>query len=334
MFLAKPTECLAHPVDILLTHPPTAKGYGVSPTESALPRPADPAPHPTQLNFLSLDESHRPQSVANAQMLQYLDSPALQGFGTCLTTRYARLNVRLALGSGTQVVESLVDLRLYLAKPLYPFSTSEVDVGLHATHENILGVIDVVSHENQVMSITEFCTRDLLSVAQYARPSPDQILAILRQLACGVRYLHLRGIAHRDLKLENIYLAGETPKITGFSCALIQTADSFPLNRERFGSTPYLAPEVHGEAPYDAYLADIWALGIILVGLSTGRFPWTCTRSDPSFARFEKDPRGYLRGLGLTEPELLLGLLVPDPRHRCDSATLLRSLDLPDPQIN
>ncbi|KAJ9059644.1 serine/threonine protein kinase [Entomophthora muscae] len=335
LFLAKPTECLAHPVDILLTHRPTTKGgYEVSPTQSALPRPAEDVSSPTQLNFLSLDDPNKPRTTT--YLLQYLNSPVLKLSRTSLNSRYTRLNVRLALGAGTQVVESLLDFRLFLAKPIYQVSASAVDIGTSLQHENVLGIIDIVSHENQIMIITEFCTRDLLSVAQYARPTTAQILDIMQQLASGMHYLHLRGIAHRDLKLENIYMAGEVPKIAGLGCALVAASDRNPSSSVgKFGSKPYLAPEVHDKVPYNAYLADLWALGIILVGLCTGRFPWTCTQSDPNFARFQKSPRSYLQGLGLSRDKLLLALLllVPDPAHRADSATLLRALGLPDPSI-
>ncbi|KAI0225013.1 serine/threonine protein kinase, partial [Massospora cicadina] len=339
LFLPKPNECLAHPVDILLTHPPIAReGYEVSLTESTFPRDAELTHALPPFNFLSLNEAGK--SRRHTTIIPSHHKECWHALRVPLQTRYAYLNMQLTLGSGKRahVVERHSDLRLMLAKPLNVTYSLEEHVGTNLRHENILSIVDTVTLDHQVLAISEFCTRDLLSVAQYSRPSPTRVLGLMKQLVSGVRYLHLRKIAHRDLKLENIFLAGETPKITGFACAIsatcLATSESSLFSSEMIGSRPYLAPEMFNHR-YDAYLVDIWALGIILVGLSTGRFPWTCTYSDANFSRYRNDPRAYLQNLGLSKPELLLALLllVPDPNNRPNSATLVQILGLRDPVI-
>lgn len=104
------------------------------------------------------------------------------------------------------------------------------------------------------------------------------------QIARGLQYLHENGIAHRDLCLENVLLAGDprTPecKIANFGASFMvngatSAGSSGGKTRDRPPTTHHLhytAPEVVSgrAAGYDPWQADIWSLGIILFVLLTG----------------------------------------------------------------
>ena len=98
------------------------------------------------------------------------------------------------------------------------------------------------------------------------------------QIASGLSAAHAAGVVHRDLKLENCVLSrdqarGELVKVIDFGIA--KFADHEPLTREGLvvGTPQYLAPECieRGEADHRA---DIYALGIIMFELLTGRAPF------------------------------------------------------------
>ena len=86
----------------------------------------------------------------------------------------------------------------------------------------------------------------------------DDNLCLFKQLLQGVAYLHRNGIAHRDIKLENLLLCGDGHlKITDFGASLVfrahhglccpDTADCGEIHRCApgiCGSRPYIAPEV------------------------------------------------------------------------------------------
>jgi serine/threonine protein kinase len=92
----------------------------------------------------------------------------------------------------------------------------------------------------------------------------------------AIDYLHERGIAHRDLKPENILLTRScVPKIGDFG--LVKHTKK-GLNMEKFktkcGTLGFMAPEMLSRASYDGQSTDIFALGVILFIMITGRPPF------------------------------------------------------------
>ncbi len=93
----------------------------------------------------------------------------------------------------------------------------------------------------------------------------------------GVEYCHLRGISHRDLKPENILINEKgVVKISDFVLsALSQKFQQGPnLMHTTCGTLNYIAPEIVKNTGYDGFLADIWACGVILFFLATGKRPF------------------------------------------------------------
>lgn len=100
------------------------------------------------------------------------------------------------------------------------------------------------------------------------------------QLLDAVAYCHLAGVAHRDLKLENVLLnAPGVVKLIDFGLSHVYPRlpdgsidRSTPL-RDVCGSKSYAAPEVLGSRGYDGFAADMWSLGVCLFAMLSGFFP-------------------------------------------------------------
>ena len=98
------------------------------------------------------------------------------------------------------------------------------------------------------------------------------------QLLDGVAACHAIGIAHRDLKLENILIFGdEILKLCDFDLACFFNTSSNE-DSARGGSAKYAAPELFDKKllpdKYDDRAADAWSCGIIWFTLKTAKFPW------------------------------------------------------------
>jgi predicted ATPase/serine/threonine protein kinase len=102
----------------------------------------------------------------------------------------------------------------------------------------------------------------------------DLALAFTREIASGLAAAHQNGIVHRDIKPSNVMLLPDgRVKILDFGVAKIKdvamTATGTPV-----GTVAYMSPEQTRGEPVDLR-ADIWALGVVLYEMLTGRLPFT-----------------------------------------------------------
>ena len=90
----------------------------------------------------------------------------------------------------------------------------------------------------------------------------DFIKKIFSELLLAVQELHTAGIAHLDIKLQNVLLKNDKVKLIDFEFStkkrLVSTYQ---------GTCFYMAPEIVHRKVYDPKKADIWALGILLYKL-------------------------------------------------------------------
>lgn len=100
----------------------------------------------------------------------------------------------------------------------------------------------------------------------------DMALRWFHGIALAVDYLHSQKIVHRDLKPGNIFCDDGVVKVGDYGLAKFMSTNRRAGHTESIGTVHYLAPEVAG-GEYD-YRMDIYALGIMLCELVTGRVPF------------------------------------------------------------
>jgi predicted ATPase len=169
--------------------------------------------------------------------------------------------------------------------------------------------------------------------------SLEETVSIARQVCAALEHAHARGIVHRDLKPENILLApdpragaGVTAKLSDFGLAR-SIASRLTVEGTVVGSVFYLAPELALGQPYDGR-ADLYALGVMLYELTTGRLPFL---ADDPLAVISQHlhapavpPRARDEGIPPALDALILHLLSKDPQDRpASAAEVLRALEAP-----
>lgn len=174
-------------------------------------------------------------------------------------------------------------------------------------------------------------------------PRPVTEAVDLVTAAClGVVEAHRRGIVHRDLKPSNLFLArkpdGTTAlKVLDFGIASIRAEEATgegdaTLTRTgaMLGSPPYMAPEQLRSASEVDARADVWALGVTLHQLLTGKLPFP-GQGSALVAAIAADPPRQPRDEGVEIPDGLARVLaeclckVPAKRP-ADAAALARAL--------
>jgi serine/threonine-protein kinase len=95
------------------------------------------------------------------------------------------------------------------------------------------------------------------------------------QICDALHYAHERGIVHRDLKPSNLMLTADGKvKLTDFGIAKDLDATALTATGRTLGTAAYMAPEQIRGTPAISHKTDLYALGIVLFQLLTGRMPF------------------------------------------------------------
>ncbi|MBN1565695.1 MAG: serine/threonine protein kinase, partial [Anaerolineae bacterium] len=102
----------------------------------------------------------------------------------------------------------------------------------------------------------------------------DRAITIMRAVLEGLDYAHAHGVIHRDIKPANIMLTpSEQVKLTDFGLALTQEDVRLTQEGTILGTILYLPPEALTGSDLD-HRADLYAAGVVLYELLTGRAPF------------------------------------------------------------
>ena len=213
------------------------------------------------------------------------------------------------------------------------------------SHPNICAVFDVGREETPRGPVDYLVVEYLegldLSVRLKKGPLPtDQLLKAGAEIAAALDSAHRAGIVHRDLKPSNIVLTRTGAKLLDFGLARLRTnpastdsdgsavteaarSDTFTDAGVAVGTYPYMAPEMLEGKPVDAR-ADLFALGVVLYEMATGRRAFngsTPASLAAAILTSEPPPLTSLRPVAPAALERLVkSLLAKDPNARIQTA--------------
>jgi eukaryotic-like serine/threonine-protein kinase len=174
-------------------------------------------------------------------------------------------------------IQRVVAIKLLknVSGPLVERSINEARIQAGLQHPNIATLYDFLEWEGQPCLILEYVDGQTLAEHLDARGrfTPAEALPIFQAVVEAVAYLHRHGIIHRDIKANNIKLSSNsTVKLLDFGIAKDGMAPRLTMAGHVIGTLVCLAPEqLEGKA--DAR-SDVWALGVLLYQMVTGRMPF------------------------------------------------------------
>jgi calcium-dependent protein kinase len=231
--------------------------------------------------------------------------------------------------TGVEYAVKCLDLGLVGTKEGLQQLREEIFIMCQLDHPNIVRLEEVYESHSEIYLVQELCLGGELFDRLDEQPdyhyTEAECARLVKQMLSAVRYLHSKGIIHRDLKLENFLF---TSKAADSELKMID----FGLSKHfRFGEvhheavgTPYtVAPEVI-KGSYDER-CDIWAIGVITFLLFSGDPPFGgCGGPEPLMqvrsnilnGTFKFEPEDIWSLVSDTGKHFVKSLLVTDPKKR------------------
>jgi hypothetical protein len=199
----------------------------------------------------------------------------------------------------------------------------EVAAARQVSHRHVCRVYDIAEADGQAFLSMEFITgEDLAGVLRKTGRLPvGMAIDLGRQIAQGLHAVHEEGLIHRDLKPANVMLDGHgRAKLTDFG--LVASAEGVSGAEAYAGTPAYQAPEQLTGGTITVR-TDVYALGVLLYELLTGRRPFEAPTRDEQLRRQKAPPVKPSELVAGVPPEVdgvVLRCLAPEPKDRPGSA--------------
>ncbi|KAJ8076434.1 hypothetical protein PM082_000857 [Marasmius tenuissimus] len=153
------------------------------------------------------------------------------------------------------------------------------------------------------------------------RLTEDQARYVFSQIVDAVHYLDTQGVAHRDIKDENIVIDSDLRvKLIDFgSATFVDPAEPRPFYTLFYGTTAYASSEILLKKPYQAAPAEVWTLGVLLSFLLTGSSPFPTVKDAVAGRIILTDWRKYVSRSAMS---LMRHCLDPNPKTRATIAEI------------
>ncbi|ORZ20253.1 hypothetical protein BCR42DRAFT_369838 [Absidia repens] len=203
----------------------------------------------------------------------------------------------------------------------------EIQILKSLHHPHIVNLIEVVETDTLVGIVLEYASGGELFEYVWSHKSlgEDNAKNLFAQLISGVNHMHLKGVAHRDLKLENLLFSNKQQTHLLISDFGFSNNDNNNLLSTCCGSPTYAAPElIHSTGSYNGETADVWSCGVILYCMICGYLPFDDDPENPESSNLRRLYR-HIQSSTLSFPEfvnadaknLMQQMLRPDPATRC-----------------
>jgi serine/threonine protein kinase len=202
---------------------------------------------------------------------------------------------------------------------------SEIKIMEQVSHPRIARMYEAVETPKRMHLIMECLDGGNLCsyVKAKRRLSEDESRKIFFQVLQSIEHLHMLGVTHRDIKLENVLFADNKDiKLIDFGFSTVCQ----PGKRLKvFCGTPsYMAPEIVRRTEYEGKPVDMWSLGILLYALLCGCFPFRAKSYPDLYRRIARGTFAIPEELSSSVKDLLRQLLTVDVSQRITASAAMR----------
>lgn len=191
-------------------------------------------------------------------------------------------------------------------------------------HPNILKIHEVLATKSRIYLVMELAKGGDLFGKLARRPEhrfPEPLARkYFHQLVSALKYCHQNGVAHRDVKPQNLLLDEEgNIKVSDFGLSAVAESSSPRLMLQTSCGTPaFAAPEIVGKSRngYDGSKADAWSCGVILFVMLSGYLPFDDANLVMMYRKMHKREYRFPSWVSKPARGLIVKLLDPNPNTR------------------
>jgi eukaryotic-like serine/threonine-protein kinase len=199
-------------------------------------------------------------------------------------------------------------------------------------HPHIVTVFDIGQEGEELYIVSQYMAggdlHALLRTMEDRRLPIDQALRVADQVCEALAHIHAHGFIHRDVKPGNIWFSATgTAKLGDFGLAITLDQSRLTQTGKVVGTVTHLAPEQALGTGLDAR-SDLYALGVTLYEMVTGRTPFTGDAVSVITQHIESTPvapRWHNPEVPSALDALILRLLAKVPAERPDTAVAVRA---------
>lgn len=204
----------------------------------------------------------------------------------------------------------------------------EAQAAASLNHPNITQIYSIEELDGEIFIVMEFIEGNELKSKTDSPYNIEQTIKIAINICSGLSAAHNKGIIHRDIKSGNIMCSEDGKvKIMDFGLAKVQGNADITRKGTTLGTTSYMSPEHFRGGEVDQR-SDIWALGILLYEMLTGKMPFSGAYEQAViYSILNEEPEAII-GLNEAVPlelkEIVDKCLKKNPDERYETAEELR----------
>lgn len=199
----------------------------------------------------------------------------------------------------------------------------EAEILKQFRHPNIVRFLAVGRYQGTSYFAMEYVEGETLEQMLRSRgPRPwREIVELAIQTCEALHYAHEHGVVHRDLKPSNLMVTVDGQiKLTDFGIAKDLDATALTATGRTLGTAAYMAPEQIRGTPEVSHKTDLYALGVVLYQMLTGRAPFEgssavvlmhCHMNEPP-----PRPSARVAEIPVALDKLVVQLMAKDPKDR------------------
>ncbi|CAH8361469.1 unnamed protein product [Eruca vesicaria subsp. sativa] len=242
---------------------------------------------------------------------------------------FAKVHLARSIATNDLVAVKIIDKKKTIDSNMEPRIIREIDAMRRLRdHPNILQIHEVMATRSKIYLVMELAAGGELfsKLLRRGRLPESTARRYFQQLASALSFSHRDGVAHRDVKPQNLLLDSEgNLKVSDFGLSALPEHLRDGLLHTACGTPAYTAPEVISRRGYDGAKADAWSCGVILFVLLVGEVPFDDSNIASMYRKIQRRDYKFPSWISKQAKSVIYQMLDPNPVTRMSIEAVMKT---------